>query len=236
VSRRSRTAALLGLSAVCAGLAMSLVNGYANNVRAQVGPLVSVVVATKELSRGKLVTPPVALGQLSQRQVPVRFVSPDSLRSTQDALGLRTLVRIPAGSYVGDSQLGPPDDRSSAPIESGRAARLVEVPVSGATTTAQVLRPGTRVDVLITSERGTGAPRTYLALQRVQLVSLRPLQAESGGDSAPDSVAALRVTLRQAVLLTAAQNFARELRLVPRPAGDDRVFPPTAVVASDLHP
>jgi hypothetical protein len=26
------------------------------------------------------------------------------------------------------------------------------------------------------------------------------------------------------------------LRLVPRPAGDERHFPPTAVAASDLHP
>jgi hypothetical protein len=33
-------------------------------------------------------------------------------------------------------------------------------------------------------------------------------------------VAALRVTVRQAVYLTAAQNFAQEVRLLPRPAGD----------------
>jgi hypothetical protein len=30
------------------------------------------------------------------------------------------------------------------------------------------------------------------------------------------------VTLRQAVYLTAAQNFAREVRLLPRPPGDRR--------------
>ncbi len=33
--------------------------------------------------------------------------------------------------------------------------------------------------------------------------------------------ASLRVTLRQAVYLAAAQSFARELRLLPRAAGDD---------------
>jgi pilus assembly protein CpaB len=32
--------------------------------------------------------------------------------------------------------------------------------------------------------------------------------------------ASLRVTLRQAVYLAAAQDFARELRLLPRAAGD----------------
>jgi pilus assembly protein CpaB len=34
--------------------------------------------------------------------------------------------------------------------------------------------------------------------------------------------ASLRVTLRQAVYLAAAQDFARELRLLPRAAGDRR--------------
>ena len=34
--------------------------------------------------------------------------------------------------------------------------------------------------------------------------------------------AALRVTLRQAVYLAAAQDFAREIRLLPRAAGDRR--------------
>jgi hypothetical protein len=44
------------------------------------------------------------------------------------------------------------------------------------------------------------------------------------------------VTLRQAVLLTAAQNFAREVRLVPRPVGDDRRLHATAVSAAQLRP
>jgi pilus assembly protein CpaB len=32
----------------------------------------------------------------------------------------------------------------------------------------------------------------------------------------------LRVTVRQAIALAAAQNFARELRVLPRSAGDRR--------------
>lgn len=237
MSRRARAAALLGLSAVCAGAAVSLVNRYASDVRAQVGPRVPVVVATKDLPRGQLITPRAVLDRLAERGVPARFVPPDSLRSTRDALGLRALARVPAGSYVGAAQLAPPDSRPS-PGLAAEPARVVEIPVSGATTTAELMRPGARVDVLITSERGPGPPRTYLSLQRIPLIGLRPLHPDAvGGDeSGPDAVAALRVTLRQAVLLTAAQNFARELRLVPRPQGDDRRFSSTAVTAGDLHP
>jgi len=36
------------------------------------------------------------------------------------------------------------------------------------------------------------------------------------------ATATLRVTLKQAVYLTAAQNFAREVRLLPRAPGDRR--------------
>jgi pilus assembly protein CpaB len=237
VSRRTRAVALVGLSAVCAGAAVSLVNRYASDVRAQMGPLAPVVVATKELPRGLLVTPRTVLERLAERRVPVRYVPPDSLRSTRDALGLRVRSRVPAGSYLGGAQLGPPESRPD-PGLAGHQSRVVEVSVSGAATTAELLRPRARVDVLITSERGPGPPRTYLSLQRVALVGLRSLRSDAAGadDSGPDAVAALRVSLRQAVLLTAAQNFARELRLVLRPQEDDRRFPPTAVAAGDLHP
>jgi pilus assembly protein CpaB len=114
---------------------------------------------------------------------------------------------------------------------------VVEVTIAGAAALQSALRPGARVDVLITSERGPGAPRTYLALQRIELADFRPAadgEAATGDDR--ESLAWLRVTLKQAVLLTAAQNFARELRLVPRAAGEDRRYSPSTVSARDLHP
>jgi pilus assembly protein CpaB len=209
-------------------------------VRAQVGPLVSVVVARKQVARDEVLTPAAAFAHLTERRVPGRFVPSDSLRSARHAIGLRALVRIPTGSYVGEAQLGPPRTGARGAYFGRREARLVEVRVSGAAAVRDFLRPRAPVDVLITSERGPGPPRTYLALQRVELVDLRPAgegdSVESPGARAADAVAALRVTLRQAVLLTAAQNFARELRLVPRPAGDGRRFPSTVVSSGDLHP
>ena len=46
---------------------------------------------------------------------------------------------------------------------------------------------------------------------------------ETCGAASPLALwASLRVTLRQAVYLAAAQSFARELRLLPRAAGDRR--------------
>src|SRR5207302_593378 len=96
------------------------------------------------------------------------------------------------------------------------------------------LHRGSRVDVLITTDRG-GAPHTYLALQRIELVDFRPpTGGGAGSESDRTATATLKVTLAQAVLLTAARNFARELRLIPRAAGDDRRLGPTLVSASEL--
>ena len=80
--------------------------------------------------------------------------------------------------------------------------------------------------MLVSTEGGSGRGRSFLALEDVELLSLRSAGAAAGaggGESqrrAPTTVATLRVTLRQAVYLTAAENFAREVRLLPRPPGD----------------
>jgi pilus assembly protein CpaB len=44
-------------------------------------------------------------------------------------------------------------------------------------------------------------------------------------EGGPKVAASLRVTLRQAVYLAAAQSFAREIRLLPRAAGDRATTP-----------
>jgi len=90
------------------------------------------------------------------------------------------------------------------------------------------------VDVLVSTEGREGAGRSFLTLEAVELLDLRPGAGGGEGDAeegegpvtregaaaAASATATLRVTTRQAVYLTAAQNFAREVRLLPRPPGD----------------
>lgn len=237
MSRRSRAWALLGTAAVCAGLAASVVSGYARDVRAQVGPLTPVIVAQTKLPRGRLLTPANVSRYLAARRVPVQFVPPRSLRFARDVIGLRPRLTIPAGSYLSEGLLAGPSLGGARPPRDGlRGRRVVEVAVAGAAALESALRPGVLVDVLITSDRGPDAPRTYLGLQGIELAGFRPGPGEGSAGEAQKSIVSLRVTLRQAVLLTAAENFARELRLVPRPTGEDDRVPPAAVSAQDLHP
>jgi len=238
VSRRARAIALLGVAGVCAGLAASMVSGYAHDVRAQVGPLAPVLVARTAIPRGRQLTPSNIPRYLTARRVPVRFVPTGSLRLVRDVMGLRPRVRIPAGSYLSEALLANHSKGVARRRQAGlRDTRVVEVAVEGAGALEDALPPDARVDVLITSDRGPNAPRTYLALQRIELVGFKPSGTSDGsGDDGAKAVASLRVSLRQAVLLTAAENFARELRLVPRPPGEARLLPPAAVSAGDLHP
>jgi len=223
---------MLGASAVCAGLAVSAVDRYAGEVEAQVGPLVPVVVATRDIPRGRVVTPAGASASLAERQVPQRFAPPAALRTRGDAVGFEAVSGLAAGDYVGALQLRPARIPAGAESRRREDARLVEVAVAGARTMSDVLQAGGTVDVLITTERG----RTFLALQRVSVVSFDPGATGAIGDGGQprDGRVTLRATLRQAVLLTAADNFAREVRVVPRAPGDDRRLGPVSVRAARL--
>jgi pilus assembly protein CpaB len=89
------------------------------------------------------------------------------------------------------------------------------------------LTPGARVDVLVTRDRAeTATGGAELALQDVEVLAAhRASAAETsrGRDASGPLVAAtLRVGVRQAVFLAAAQSFAREIRLLVRAPGDRR--------------
>ena len=82
------------------------------------------------------------------------------------------------------------------------------------------LAPGARVDVLVSTEGGAGRGRTTMALGGVELLRLGEAGTRSDSSGAPTALATLRVSVRQAIYLTAADNFAREIRVLGRPPGD----------------
>src|SRR5205823_8092250 len=89
-----------------------------------------------------------------------------------------------AGSYVtaGALDAGGARERDTPGAPIRRGERSADVAVAGGEALAGA-PPGTRVDVLVTTESrsGTGG-RTYLALQDVELLGARP--ADGGGDGA----------------------------------------------------
>jgi pilus assembly protein CpaB len=226
-TRRRRAVLLLALALACGGLAASEVGSRVRDIEAQVGRPVPVLVAARDLEPGAA----LRRSDLAVKEVPERFVPPGALAAPEEAVGSEASSALPRGGYLTASALAGGSEREAGePSALRRGERAVEVAVAGGAALAERVAPNGRVDVIVSTEQGDGAGRAFLALESVQLLDLRagvegPGAAPKDGESAAaaaSAVATLRVTIRQAVYLTAAQNFAREVRLLPRPPGDRR--------------
>ncbi|MBD0280611.1 MAG: Flp pilus assembly protein CpaB [Thermoleophilaceae bacterium] len=222
-ARRRRGLLLLALAVASGGFAASQVSTRLRNVEARVGPLLPVLVAARDLPAEARIRP----GAIEPKRVPARFVPPDALTTAAQLTGARTAVAVAAGSYLTAGHLqrrGRGGAGDGSPL--GRGERAVEVAVTGGGALAGAA-PGARVDVIVSAEPHDGAGRTFVALEDVDLLDLRSgvdavdyrADAQSGAPTAT-ALATLRVSLRQAVYLTAAENFGREIRLLLRPPGD----------------
>lgn len=228
MSRRRRALALSALAVILGALAASDVARREAAVRRMLGPVVRVVVARQALPAGARLGP----GRLAVRSVPGRYAPAGAFSGPGQLAGLRTAQAVPAGA---DLVAGMVDDgmrpvAPGAPVRPGeRVAELV------ATGSPQLVRPGSHVDVVVT-RGGDGSPGgAELALEDVEVLAVAPAPADRD-DGAARVAASLRVTVRQAVFLAAAQSFAREIRLLPRAAGDDRRGASGLAVGAGLGP
>jgi pilus assembly protein CpaB len=234
--RRRRGLTLLALALACGGLAAAQVNGRVRAVEARVGPLVPVLVAARDLpADAEIDARAVATGE-----VPERYVAADALAAGQLAAGQRTSVSVAAGTVLTAAHLeGGMEEGGGSRLRPGE--RAVDVAAAGGEALAGAA-PGARVDVLVSSDRGAGGGSTFVALEDVELLALRPGAAAGAGYEAGEAdpaasataTATLRVTARQAVYLTAAGSFGREVRLLVRPSGDRKRVGPAIVGAGEL--
>lgn len=237
-ARRRRGLVLLALAAACGGLAASEVGDRVREVERRVGAAVPVVVAARDLG------PDTELGRadLAVRQVPHRFAPRDAPAAPEQALGLRTAGPVAAGSPITAGVVGGEVGAGEARALR-RGERALEIGVTAAAAFMDTATPGARVDVLVSTDASNGPGRTFVALEDVELLGLRSGQGYDETGLGPDAESAtpaatafatLRVTLGQAVYLTAAETFAHELRLLPRPSGDKRRLGRATVDAGSL--
>ena len=218
MSHRRRALVLGGLALVLGGLAAFNVAGREAALERRVGGLVDVVVAQRPVAAGRR----LSARALAIRRVPARFAPRGTTGDARQLVGQRARVPIAAGTDLTAAMLGEQDARPAGP-PIRRGERVVEVVALGS---PALITPGSRVDVLVSPEPGGGGASTaVLALEDVEVLAASATAA--GADEAADRRAAgqrvaasLRVTPRQAVYLAAAQDFARELRLLPRAIGD----------------
>ena len=199
MSRRRRGLLLAGLSLVLGGLAASDVARREAALERRLAPLVDVVVARDDLRAGR----PIRPRDLVVRQVPARWVPPAAAAAPGELAGARPAVDLTAGDYVTLTDVAA-DTSAEGALRPGE--RAVDVVATGS---RELIVAGARVDVLVTRERRG----TEVAIEDVEVLAVAPAADGVG------VAATLRVTLRQAVFLTSAQAFAREVRLLPRGSG-----------------
>jgi pilus assembly protein CpaB len=227
VTRRRRAVALTVLSVLLGALAASEVSRREAALDRRIGPTVPVVVTRVDLPAGALLRPAV----LAVRQVPVRFAPAAAFRRPGQLGGLTAAIAIPQGTDLAAALVRDPaavalDEAQSAgaPGNLRPGQRVAEITARG---DARLLGPGSRIDLLVTRETADGSGGTTLALEDAEVIAAAPAGPEDGGggdagaaDPSPRVALSLRVTLRQAVTLAAAQNFAKELRVLVRADGD----------------
>jgi pilus assembly protein CpaB len=212
---------LLSVALASGGLAASEVHERERRAAQELGPLVDVLVAAADLPAGAR----VARRAIAVRRVPARFAPPDGLVSPAGVIGARVSVPVRAGSYLSPG-LFRSSQEAAAGAQARRGERTVTVGVAGGGA-LEGLSSGARVDVLVSTEAGAAGGRTVMALAGAELVRIGETPGAAYPDpdagaaaAGPTALATLRVSLRQAIYLTAADNFAREIRLLYRPPGD----------------
>ncbi len=223
MSRRRRALLLAGLAIVLGGLAASNVAGREAALSRRIGNLVDVVVAREPIAAGST----VRAAALAIRRVPARFAPEQGISSPSELTGQKAAVDIQAGTDMTPRLVGETAAGSGAPplaIDPGE--RVAQIVALGS---PDLIRSGSRVDVLVSSEpRSDELGEALLALEDVEVLDAAPAasadQTSARGEPASGERVAvsLRVTLREAVYLAAAQDFARALRLLPRGDGDRR--------------
>ena len=216
--RRRRGLLLISVAIASGGLAASQVHEREQSAARELGPAVPVLVAARDLPAGTRLT----AGLVAIRELPARFAPPDALSSRARVVGARLAVPARAGAYLGAGLFAGAGGRDRYGLRRGE--RAVTVEVAGGIGGAAPGR-GARVDVLVSTD-GPGGGRTQMALAGAELLQVgEPAAGYAAADpsdaaTGPTALATLRVSVRHAIYLTAADNFAREIRLLVRPPGD----------------
>jgi pilus assembly protein CpaB len=222
MTRRRRAAVLLGLALVLGTLSATHMARREQALEAQLGPVVEVVVARRDLPAGRA----LELSDLGVRSLPARYAPSGGPVFAAALAGHKLAVPVVAGAPVTAELLVRRPQTPESAIERGQ--RAVDVLATGS---PQAVTAGSHVDVLVTTERRDrtrGATR--IALENVEVLSARAaVEVEADAKGAPRVSATLRVTAAQAVYLAAAQSFAREVRLLARAPGDRRSVGDVAV-------
>jgi pilus assembly protein CpaB len=177
---------------------------------------------------------------VEMQRIPKKYARDSYIASIDDVLPeFVTLVKIEKGDFLQRNTIA-----TYAGLEPGM--RAISIGVNRIQSIGGSIRPGNRVDVIVSFEEGGigGEAKTLLLLQDVEVLAvsmLMPVPAEEGVGAVPparfsptgellsEATVTLALTLEDAMKLTYMDNFAKEVRFVIRRL-DEKESPPITPV------
>lgn len=230
------SAGTLGL-ALAAGLAASLLaflllRGHAKPAAA--APVSVVVAARLVPSRARLTAPLLTL-----RRLPPSAVPDGALTATTQAVGKITTRPLPAGAPITREAVTEGTAALGMAFTLPPSRRAVTVALDPTDSAGDFVRPGDRVDILVTDEPGRGPAEVRTVLQNIPLLAVGSQTSPTGPPPPPDGAGPGHVTVSvslseaQALVLAAARG---KIHLALRAVDDNGVSDTAPLPAAPPDP
>ena len=210
-TQAGRAWALLSVSTVLGGIAAWAIDRHLDDKtreieRAGRGEQVTRVVAARAIDPGSI----LELSDLAMRDMPERWVDPDSIAPTDVArvLGMQATAALVAGQPILSAHVAP---RSEAGLATrlGPGKRAVTIPVDQISSLSGMLSPGDRIDLYVSFEH-RGKRLTAPLLSEVQVLAtgrqVAPADEIAGARSSEYATVTLETSSAEAVKLVAARQ------------------------------
>ena len=216
-----RTLVVLALAIVCGGSSAAGVFLMSGKATTEKPKTVTVVVAAREISRGEV----VGEASLATREWPVDYVPDNAVTDVAEVLERTAIVGMSPGEPILSQKLAGLKDGSGLAVlvPPGHRAYTIQTSSVGSNV-AGFVRPGNRVDVLLTLRGGredkTGGGTSTTLLQAVEILATdQELDAPSADRVEKLRSVTLLVTPNQAAMLDLGHNMGT-LALSLRNPGD----------------
>lgn len=231
---------LTGIAGFLAVITGFLFFNYLNRLEQIIGDTVLVVVAAQDIDARTLLTPDL----LSMTEIPRKYVHDSYIFNPADLEDYVAITNIQAGQIVQKNMID-----ANAGLQPGfRAVALAADQVSSV---GGNVRPGNRVDVVVSFVDANETGQTLILMKNVEVLAVNTL-LPSGSDGLPGSIAASRflpggqmikdavITLalppEEAARLVYMTVFGEDVRLVIRRLDEPESRPVSPVTLEDFVP
>lgn len=202
-ARQRRGLLLLVLAAVLGLTAFVVVSGYVGQVRAQVGPTVTVYRLDHDVDAFATLT----AADARPVEIPRTYVGPD-LFTDKEFVGRKALVKLSGGAYLSQTMLVPATDLNPG-------EREIAINVDAETGVAGRIEPGDYVNVNVTFDQKD--PELQVAtvlIRRARIVSIGARRDDRSGEGVQTVVpVTFALSEQNSLKLLYAESFAKSIRL-----------------------